>query len=236
MKPLFSAITLTLFPEMFPGPLGMSLAGTALKEGIWALEALNIRDFATDKHRTVDDKPYGGGVGMVMKPDIVAKAVEVAKSRFKAPKIIYTSPRGKPFNQAKAAELKAAGQAIILCGRFEGVDQRVIDHYGMEEVSLGDFVLSGGEIAAYAILDATVRLLPGVMGKEASAVEESFNLSTDSSGLLEYPHYTRPPLWNGLHVPEVLLSGNHEQINAWRLAQAQQITASRRPDLIRKKG
>lgn len=258
-KPLFSAGVLTLFPEMFPGPLGHSLAGKALKEGIWALESVNIRDFATDKHATVDDKPYGGGVGMVMKPDIVHSAVEHAKSRAPGPAaLVYCTPRGIPFTQAMAETL--VGQhPIILCGRFEGVDQRVIEHHRMLEVSLGDFVLSGGEIAALAMLDACVRLLPGVIGKRDALTEESFSMRARSkaeaepalsgapcesqqafagekenfAGLLEYPHYTRPPLWNGVAVPEILLSGNHEQIHAWRLQQSKQITTLRRPDLIK---
>lgn len=231
--PLFSAIALTLFPEMFPGPLGHSLAGKALQNGIWSLEALNIRDFATDKHKTVDDSPYGGGIGMVMKPDVVHNAIEAAKAKLHDATLIYTSPRGVPFTQAIAHEL-AQKQLIILCGRFEGVDQRVIDHHRMREISMGDFVLSGGEIAAYAMLDACVRLLPGVIGKEEAVISESFSLGEESARLLEYPHYTRPPLWNGMPVPEVLLSGNHEQINAWRLEQARQQTAARRPDLMKK--
>jgi tRNA (guanine37-N1)-methyltransferase len=233
MKP-FSAIALTLFPDMFPGPLGQSLAGTALKNKLWSLEAIDIRSFATDKHRTVDDSPYGGGVGMVLKPDIVDTAIEHAKTRLPNAKILYTSPRGMPFNQALATEFKNH-DLIIVCGRFEGLDQRVIDHHQMIEVSLGDFVLSGGEIAALAILDACVRLIPGVIGKEDAINEESFAITSDYAGLLEYPHYTRPPLWKGVGVPEVLLSGNHREINNWRLAKAEEITAKRRPDLMKKK-
>jgi tRNA (guanine37-N1)-methyltransferase len=232
--PLFSAITLTLFPEMFPGPLGHSLAGTALKKGIWSLETVNIRDFATDKHRTVDDSPYGGGTGMVMKPDIVDAAVEHAKTRLPGAKIIYTSPRGTPLTQSLVEELKKH-DLIILCGRFEGVDHRVIEHHDMLEVSLGDFVLSGGEIAALALLDAAVRLLPGVIGKEEALAQESFNITSDYAGLLEYPHYTRPSSWKGREVPEILLSGNHQQINAWRLEQAKLVTRARRPDLIERR-
>lgn len=230
--PLFSAMALTLFPEMFPGPLGHSLAGTALKKNLWSLETLNIRDFAADKHRTVDDSPYGGGVGMVMKPDVVDAAIEAAKAKLPDAALIYTSPRGIPFNQSLAQEFSQQS-LIILCGRFEGVDQRVIDHHRMLEISLGDFVLSGGEIAALAMLDACVRLVPGVVGKEEAIVEESFSDSSKSPRLLEYPHYTRPPSWMGKTVPEILLSGNHEKINAWRLDQAREITAQRRPDLLK---
>lgn len=250
------AIVLTLFPEMFPGPLGHSLAGTALKNGLWSLEALNIRDFATDKHRTVDDSPYGGGAGMVLKPDVVDATVEAAKVKLPGATLIYTSPRGVPFNQALVQDLSQK-DLIILCGRFEGVDQRVIDHHRMLEVSLGDFVLSGGEIAALGMLDACVRLLPGVMGKEESKRLESFSIrpagagpalsgapcenqqvfaggNQDSAGLLEFPHYTRPPLWKGMAVPEVLLSGNHKEIDAWRHEQARKETEARRPDLMNK--
>lgn len=233
MKPLFSAIALTLFPEMFPGPLGVSLAGKALEKGIWSLETMDIRSFAQDKHRTVDDSPYGGGTGMVMKPDVIDSAVEAAKARLPGAKIIYFTPRGTPLTQPLVEELKNQN-LILLCGRFEGVDQRVIEHHDMLEVSLGDFVLSGGEIAALALLDACVRLLPGVIGKEDALTQESFALSSDSTRLLEYPHYTRPSLWKGRPVPEILLSGNHEQISAWRLEQAQDITAARRPDLLKK--
>jgi tRNA (guanine37-N1)-methyltransferase len=230
---LFSAIALTLFPEMFPGTLGHSLAGKALKDGIWSLETMDIRVFATDRHRTVDDSPYGGGTGMVLKPDIVSAAIEAAKVKLPNARLVYTSPRGRPFTQ-KMAETFKNRPLIVLCGRFEGVDQRVIDHHRLEEVSLGDFVLSGGEIAAQAMLDACVRLLPGVIGKESALSQESFAHTADYAGLLEYPHYTRPPQWNGLEVPKVLLSGNHAEINAWRLGQAEEITRARRPDLLKK--
>jgi tRNA (guanine37-N1)-methyltransferase len=230
-NPLFSAIALTLFPEMFPGPLGHSLAGKALEKGIWSLEAIDIRAFAHDKHATVDDKSFGGGTGMVMKPDVVDEAIEAAKAKLPKARLVYTSPRGVPLTQGLVEELKNTG-IIVLCGRFEGVDHRVIEHHNMLEVSLGDFVLSGGEIAALAMLDACVRLLPGVIGKEDAITQESFSTtSTEYAGLLEYPHYTRPSFWKGYPVPEVLLSGNHEQIRLWRLEQAKKITAARRPDI-----
>jgi tRNA (guanine37-N1)-methyltransferase len=222
--PPWRAVVLTLFPEMFPGPLGHSLAGRALERGDWALDAINIRDFATDKHSTVDDNPFGGGAGMVMRADVLDRALEtVADPR--GP-VIYLSPRGAPLTQDRAKELAEAPAVTLLCGRYEGVDHRLIEARGLEEVSLGDFVLSGGETAALALLDACVRLLPGVLGAPESLAEESFE-----RGLLEYPHYTRPAEWNGRRVPDVLLSGNHAAIAAWRLAQAEAITKTRRPDL-----
>lgn len=238
---LFSAIILTLFPEMFPGPLGQTLAGKALEKGIWSLKTLQIRDFATDKHKTVDAPSYGGGTGMVMKPEVLDAAIEYAKGLLpripnpesRPPIIIYPSPRGIPITQPLIEKLKNE-QLIILCGRFEGVDQRIIDHHNMLEVSLGDFIISGGEIAALAIMDACVRLLPGVIGKEDALSQESFASSSEFARLLEYPHYTRPSFWNDRSVPEVLLSGNHAEISAWRLEQAKLITAARRPDLIKK--
>ncbi|MDE3059673.1 MAG: tRNA (guanosine(37)-N1)-methyltransferase TrmD [Pseudomonadota bacterium] len=238
-SPVFSAIVLTLFPEMFPGPLGHSLAGKALEKGLWSLEAMDIRDFAHDRYRTVDDRPYGGGTGMVMKPDVVDEAVEAAKRLLPEATVIYFSPRGTPITQKLAQDMVFSNGSplsrglILLCGRFEGVDQRVIEHHDMLEVSLGDFVLSGGEIAAMALLDACVRLLPGVT-KEGAVREESFAPLSEYAGLLEYPHYTRPPLWKGRPVPEMLLSGNHEHIRRWRLEQARQLTAARRPDLMKK--
>jgi len=216
---------------MFPGTLGHSLAGTALKSGLWSLEAIDIRGFATDKHRTVDSPPYGGGEGMVLKPDVVHDALIAAKSKLPDANVVYTSPRGRPFNQPLATELSKRN-LIILCGRFEGVDQRVIEHHQMEEISLGDFVLSGGEPAAIAMLDAIVRLIPGVMGKHESSRQESFGLASEYAGLLEHSHYTRPPLWMGMSVPETLLSGNHQEIKRWRLEQAREMTRIRRPDLV----
>ncbi len=218
------ATVLTLFPEMFPGPLGLSLSGKAQADGLWAMEAVNIRDFAADRHNTVDDTPFGGGPGMVMRPDVVDRALASVEGR--PGPVLYLSPRGKVFDQAMAADLAAAGGVTLLCGRYEGVDQRVLDKRGVQEVSLGDFVLSGGELAAMTVLDACLRLLPGYMGAQASLEEESF-----SSGLLEYPHYTRPADWDGLEVPAVLLSGHHEKIKAWRLAEAEKVTRDRRPDL-----
>jgi len=217
------ASVLTLFPEMFPGPLGHSLAGRALADGTWALGTVNIRDFATDRHRSVDDTPFGGGAGMVMRPDVVDAALaSVADGR----PLVYLTPRGRPFRQEDAKRLAAAPGVVLLCGRYEGVDQRVVEARGCEEVSVGDYVLSGGELAAMVALDAVVRLLPGVMGAPSSADEESF-----AEPLLEYPHYTRPAEWQGRRVPDVLLSGHHAAIAAWRRAEAERITRARRPDL-----
>jgi tRNA (guanine37-N1)-methyltransferase len=218
------ATVLTIFPEMFPGPLAHSLSGKALEKGLWALETVDIRDFARDKHGSVDDAPFGGGPGMVMRPDVVDAALGSVADR-PGPKLLMT-PRGAPLDQKRVEELAAGPGVTILCGRYEGIDQRAIEARDLDEVSLGDFVLSGGEPAALALIDATVRLLPGVLGAEASLGEESFE-----RGLLEYPHYTRPAEWQGRAVPEVLLSGHHEKIRAWRLAQAEEITRRRRPDL-----
>lgn len=219
----WAATVLTIFPEMFPGPLGQSLAGRALQEGRWSLEAVDIRDFARDKHRSVDDTPFGGGPGMVMRPDVVDAAIRGAGG---VGPLVYMTPRGRLFDQVLARELAQGPGLRILCGRFEGVDQRVLEAHQAVEVSVGDFVLSGGEPAALIVVDAVVRLLPGVIGREESLAEESFE-----RGLLEYPHYTRPALWEGRPVPEVLNSGHHERIRAWRLAQAEQVTRLRRPDL-----
>lgn len=217
------AAVLTLFPDMFPGPLAQSLAGRALQAGIWSLDAVNIRDFATDRHRSVDDTPFGGGAGMVLRPDVVDAALaSVADDR----PLVYLTPRGHPLTQRDAARYAAAPGVILLCGRYEGVDQRVIEARGMQEVSVGDYVLSGGELPALVLLDAIVRLLPGVMGAADSVTEESF-----AHGLLEYPHYTRPAEWQGRRVPEILLSGHHAAVAAWRRAEAERITRERRPDL-----
>lgn len=225
---------LTLFPEMFPGPLGYSLAGKALEEGIWNLETLNIRDFATNKHQNVDDKPFGGGIGMVMRPDVLEGAIESVLAKQPTSKLIYMSPRGQVLTQAKAKQLITTPHITILCGRFEGVDQRVLDAYNAEEISAGDFILSGGEIAALTLMDCCIRLLPGVIGKKGALDEESFGDNDDFSGLLEYPHYTRPSIWREIPVPDVLLSGHHEDIKRWRLAQAQELTEQRRSDLWKK--
>jgi tRNA (guanine37-N1)-methyltransferase len=223
----WQAVVLTLFPEMFPGPLGVSLAGRALEGGLWSLQARDIRASATDKHKTVDDSSFGGGTGLVMRPDVVDAAIAAAQDAAgEVLPLIYLTPRGKPLTQARVHELAAGPGAVILCGRYEGIDQRVIEQRGIEEVSLGDFVLSGGEPAAIVLIDACVRLLPGVIGDAEALSEESFE-----RGLLEYPHFTRPAEWRGLKVPEVLLSGHHEKIQAWRLAEAERTTRERRPDL-----
>jgi tRNA (guanine37-N1)-methyltransferase len=221
---MWRASVLTIFPEMFPGPLGVSLAGKALASKLWSLDAIDIRDYAADKHRTVDDTPAGGGPGMVMKPDVLAAALDAlpADSR---PRLLM-SARGAPLTQRRVAELAHGPGAVILCGRFEGVDERLIEARQLEEISLGDYVLSGGEPAALALIDACVRLLPGVMGKEASAAEESF-----AAGLLEYPQYTRPSVWEGRAVPDVLVSGDHAKVAQWRRAQAERLTRERRTDL-----
>jgi len=223
---MWRATVLTIFPEMFPGPLGSSLAGKALAAGLWALEPVDIRAHASDKHRSVDDTPAGGGPGMVMRVDVLARAVDAAVGADDPRPRLAMSPRGAPLTQARVAALAKAPGAVILCGRFEGVDERLIEGRGFEEVSIGDYVLSGGEVAAFVLLDACVRLLPGVMGKEASGAEESF-----SHGLLEYPQYTRPQLWEGRSIPAVLASGDHAKVEAWRRAEAERLTRARRPDL-----
>ncbi|RYX91372.1 MAG: tRNA (guanosine(37)-N1)-methyltransferase TrmD [Bradyrhizobiaceae bacterium] len=219
------ATVLTLFPEMFPGPLGISLAGRALAAGLWALDAQDIRASATDRHRSVDDTPAGGGPGMVLRADVLAAAIDAVAAPAERPRLMM-SPRGRPLTQARVADLAAGPGPLIVCGRFEGIDQRVIDGRGLEEVSIGDYVLSGGEIAALTLIDACVRLLPGVMGKLESGSDESF-----SHGLLEYPQYTRPQIFEGQAIPDILLSGDHAKVAAWRLAESEALTEQRRPDL-----
>jgi tRNA (guanine37-N1)-methyltransferase len=219
------ATILTRFPEMFPGPLGVSLAGKALASGIWELQARDIRDSATDKHRSVDDTPAGGGPGMVLRADILAAAIDVANAPASLPRLLM-SPRGRPLTQSRVRELAAGPGVLIVCGRFEGVDQRVIEARGLDEVSVGDYVLSGGELAAMALIDACVRLLQGVMGKAESGADESF-----AESLLEYPQYTRPQTFEGRPIPEILTSGDHAKVAAWRRAEAEALTRDRRPDL-----
>jgi tRNA (guanine37-N1)-methyltransferase len=221
---MWRASILTIFPDMFPGPLGASLAGKALTAGAWSLDVVDIRTFATDKHRTVDDTPAGGGPGMVMKPDVLGRAIDAAATDAR-PRLLM-SPRGAPLTQARVEALALGDGATLICGRFEGIDERVIVARELEEISVGDYVLSGGEIAAMTLIDACVRLLPGVMGAAESGAEESF-----AGGLLEYPQYTRPQLWEGRPIPEILTSGDHGKITAWRRAEAERLTKERRPDL-----
>ncbi len=225
---MFRATVLTLFPEMFPGPLGLSLAGDALSRGVWALETRQIREHGIGRHRAVDDTPAGGGPGMVMRADVLAAAIDAAAPADDPRPRLLMSPRGKPLTQGRARELAQGPGVIVLCARFEGVDERIIGARALEEISIGDFVLSGGEIAALALIDACVRLIPGVMGEEASGVEESFE-----TGLLEYPHYTRPRDFEGRDIPDVLLSGDHARIAKWRHEQALALTRARRPDLLK---
>ncbi len=222
---------LSLFPKAFPGPLALSLAGKAMKSGIWTLNSIDIRDYAQDKHQTVDDKPFGGGNGMVMRPDILGAAIEDVTAKNPGTKLLYMSPRGMVFNQAKAVELSKENNITIICGRFEGIDERVIKKYQIEEISIGDFILSGGEIAAMAVIDACLRLLNGVIVKNSALLEESFGGGSFHSYLLEYPHYTRPANWEGMSVPDVLVSGNHAEVAKWRLQKAEELTKARRPDL-----
>ena len=228
----WTARVLTLFPDAFPGTLGLSLTGRALAEGLWALETIDLRTYGLGRHRNVDDTPAGGGAGLVLRPDVLGPALTEAAAGTPADRgrwpVVYLSPRGRPFTQATARRFAAAEGLTLLCGRFEGVDQRVIDHFALEEVSLGDFVLTGGEIAAQALIDATVRLIPRVLGNQASTEEESF-----SAGLLEFPQYTKPAVWEGRAIPEVLLSGNHARIADWRRDMAERLTKERRPDLWR---
>ena len=221
---VWRATVLTVFPEMFPGPLGLSLAGRGLERGLWAMDVLDIRDFARDKHRSVDDEPFGGGPGMVMRADVVDAALAAVEDR--PGPVVYLTPRGRVLDQALVRSLAEGRGMTLLCGRYEGVDQRVLEARNVEEVSVGDYVLSGGEPAAIVVIDAVVRLLPGVVGNEASPADESFE-----AGLLEHPHYTRPADWQGRLVPEVLTSGHHEMVRRWRLGEAERITKERRPDL-----
>jgi tRNA (guanine37-N1)-methyltransferase len=224
---------LTLFPELFPGPLSASVTGAALEKKLWSLEAINIRDFAKDERKTVDDTPYGGGAGMVLKADILADAIE--KNLKPESKIFYLSPRGKTLTQKKARELAQEKEIILLCGRYEGVDQRVLDEFVIEEISIGDYVLSGGELAAFIVIDAVLRNVDGVLGADESLVEESFGSkeNLEYENLLEYPHFTRPAKWRGREVPEVLTSGHHKKINEWRKEKAIEITKKNRPDLLK---
>lgn len=223
----FAATILTLYPDMFPGPLGMSMAGRGLEDGVWSLDVRNIRDSATDRHSSVDDTPAGGGPGMVLKPDVLARAIDAASPDGDTRPRLLMSPRGKPLSQERVRELAAGDGVIVVCGRFEGVDERVIEARNLEEVSIGDYILSGGEPAAHVVLDAIVRLLPGIMGNDASGSEESFE-----TGLLEHPQYTRPREWEGREIPAVLLSGDHAAIAGWKRKMAEDLTRSRRPDLL----
>ncbi len=222
----FSASVLTLYPEMFPGPLGISLSGRALEKGLWNLETRQIRDHAHDKHRSVDDTPAGGGAGMVLKPDVLAEAIDTAAPADDPRPKLLMSPRGVPFSQKMARDLSVGPGVVIVCGRFEGIDQRVIDARNLQEVSIGDYILSGGELGAMVIMDAIVRLIPGVMGNIESGETESFE-----TGLLEHPHYTRPQIFEGMSIPDVLTSGDHKKVDDWRYNEAVRLTQARRPDL-----
>ncbi len=224
----FSAQIITLFPELFPGPLGASVIGRGMADGLWSLGTTQLRDFATDRHRTVDDTPSGGGAGMVLKPDILSRAIDAVSPEGDPRPRILMSPRGTPLTQAKVRELAAGPGAVIVCGRFEGVDQRVIEARGLQEISIGDYVLAGGEVAAMVLLEAVVRLIPGVLGAAESHADESFE-----NGLLEYPQYTRPQSWEGRDIPAVLTSGDHGKVDKWRRAESEAITRTRRPDLLK---
>ncbi len=223
----FSASVITLFPELFPGPLGASVIGRGMADGLWTLETTQLRDFATDRHRTVDDTPSGGGAGMVLKPDILARAIDAVSPEGDSRPRLLMSPRGKPLTQARVRALAAGPGAVIVCGRFEGIDQRVIEARGLEETSIGDYVLAGGEVAAMVLLEAVVRLIPGVLGAAESHADESFE-----NGLLEYPQYTRPQLFEGREIPQVLTSGDHGKVEKWRRAESEKLTRARRPDLL----
>lgn len=226
----FKAIALTLFPDMFPGPLAYSLAGKAREKGLWDVKTLDIRDYSVGKHNMVDDTAYGGGTGMVMRPDVIDAAITAARAELPEAQLVHFTPRGRKITQPLVAEL-VQKPLILLCGRFEGIDERIFEEHQPLDLSLGEFVLSGGEIPALALLDACLRLVPGVIQDESALTEESFGLDAVYAGLLEYPHYTRPPVWKGRGIPDVLLSGHHEQIRTWRLAEAERVTATRRPDM-----
>lgn len=229
----FNATILTLFPEMFPGPLGFSLAGKALADGLWSMQTVNIRDFGITKHKNVDDAPAGGGNGMVMRPDVIGDALDHALNLSPNAPIYYLSPRGKPFNQELAHQILAQKNAIILCGRFEGIDERVIDEYNPMQISIGDYILSGGEVAALAVLDSVVRIVPGVLANQDTLREESFEQLFDGKKLLEHPLYTKPNVWRGKGIPEVLLSGNHEEVKKWKRQESLKLTSALRPDLMK---
>jgi tRNA (guanine37-N1)-methyltransferase len=230
---IFNVTLLTLFPEMFPGPLGYSLAGRALKEGIWSFETINIRDFGLTKHKNVDDEACGGGSGLIMRPDVLGSALDKALEPDPSCQIYYPSPRGEVLNQKLVRRIAAGKNIIILCGRFEGIDERVIDEYNVRQISVGDYVLSGGEVAAFSILDSVIRLLPGVLANQDTLKNESFEEGQDGQMLLEYPLYTKPAIWRGREVPEVLLSGNHREIAKWKNEQSLRITKKLRPDLLK---
>lgn len=229
----FHATILTIFPEMFPGSLAYSLAGKALKKNIWSYELVNVREYGVTKHKNVDDEIYGDGTGMVMRPDVAGEALDYALAKSPGSKIYYPSPRGKVLNQRLVKEIIKEEKIIILCGRFEGIDERIIEEYNVTEISMGDYILSGGEIAALAILDCCIRLVPGVLANQATLNSESFELEGEFGGLLESPLYTRPAEWKGRKVPEILLSGNHNEIKKWKEAKSKLITQNRRPDLLK---
>jgi tRNA (guanine37-N1)-methyltransferase len=233
--PLFEVTLLTLFPEMFPGPLGYSLAGKALKKGIWSFKTVSLRDFGLTKHKNIDDKAYGGGDGLIMRPDVLGSALDKVLELNDNCPIYYPSPRGKILNQEMVRQISTEKKIIILCGRFEGIDERVIDEYNVRQVSVGDYVLSGGEVAAFSVLDSVIRLLPGVLVNQDTLISESFEKTIKGESLLEYPLYTKPFSWRGLEVPKILLSGNHQKIAEWKKNQSLEITQKLRPDLMNKK-